>query len=231
MTGMDVGGAVWSRVGRCGGWVRWDFELDPSRAALQSPRLQLLRSLSELLGTAAITAAINPKKKELLEALRVKAWDGTYGSLCTDGCMMTAHGGVVMPVDAFMGTCTGFKQSGAFPDWVWTNKTMEELPDGRVKIGSQQSTGALQADLPAMGPFPAVSLAEAPDAIKKEGLVLPVEVGFVSFNDDATKITALDWGSGELGDTTESNCMDEWGAGVVGMALLYSRLGKPLPAP
>ena len=66
-------------------------------------------------------------------------------------------------------------------------------------MGTQQLTGAMQADMKAVGPFPAVSLAEAPAAIKEAGLILPVEIGLFTFNGEGTKISSMTW-DGELGE-------------------------------
>ena len=57
---------------------------------------------------------------------------------------------------------------------------------GRVKVGSQQSTGKLAADIPAIGPFPEVKLSEVPAdslLLTDAGAILPIEVGYYTFDD------------------------------------------------
>ena len=86
------------------------------------------------------------------------------------------------------------------------------------------------ADIPAIGPFPEVKLAEVPEdslLLTEVGAVLPVEIGYYTFN-GAMKVTTIEY-DGTLGDTSGSNVMD---IGVSpGPPLLYAMAGKPLPPP
>jgi len=53
---------------------------------------------------------------------------------------------------------------------------VELQDDGTCIVGTQQVSGPMTADMPAMGPFPEVKLETAPELAKK-GVVFPVEVG------------------------------------------------------
>lgn len=107
---------------------------------------------------------------------------------------------------------------------------LQELPDGRIKLGSQQTSGKMAADIPAIGPFPEVKLSEVPSdslLLTDTGAVLPVEIGYYSFNDEM-KVTKIDY-AGELANESASNTMSF--TPPVGPPLLYALAGKPLPPP
>ena len=139
------------------------------------------------------------------------------------------HGGQTMPVGALLGWCAAAGPS--FPHWDWSIKILEVLPDGRVKVGSLQKTRKLCSDLPAIGSFPEVKLSEVPPdslLLTDEGAVLPVEIGYYTFDAKYNKATKIEY-TGELGETEGSNTMSY--TPNVGPPLLYALAGKPLPPP
>ena len=168
-------------------------------------------------------------KIKVVESFMTSAWDGTYGASCSADCTFT-HGGQVMPVDAFFGWCTAVGMAKAFPDWKWTNAFIEVLPDGRVRIGSQQTTGVLKGDIPAVGPFPEIKLDEVPKdspLLSGAGAVLDVEIGYYSFDADG-KVCSIEY-TGELQTNPDANTAGYMP--TVGPPLLYAMAGKPLPPP
>ena len=88
----------------------------------------------------------------------------------------------------------------------------------------------MKSDIPAIGPFPEIKLSEVPaDSIllKDKGVVVPVEIGFYTINDQ-NKVTKIEY-TGELGDTSMSNCMSH--NPPVGPPLIYGLAGKVLGPP
>lgn len=167
------------------------------------------------------------RKLAIIDKLRTTAWNGKYKEDCTDDAVFI-HGGKTMPVDAFFGWTTAVHSS--FPHWQWKNTFVQELADGTIKIGSQQTTGKLVADIPAIGPFPQVQLSQVPSdslLLTDKGCSLPVEVGVYTFNQDM-KVTKIEY-SGELGDTSMANTMQF--EPCVGPPLLYAVAGKPIAPP
>jgi hypothetical protein len=169
-------------------------------------------------------------KVEIIEKYRTAAWDGTWAADAAEDAVFI-HGGQEMPIGAFLGWCSAVGTSGCFPHWKWTNYSVEELEDGRVKVGSQQSTGKLVKDIPAIEPFPAVTLAEVPPdslLLTDAGAVLPVEIGYYTF-DGAGKVSKIEY-AGELDEKVEGVNTLAF-TPTVGPPLLYAMAGKPLPPP
>tara|TARA_A100001015_G_scaffold79472_1_gene88159 strand:+ start:3385 stop:3711 length:327 start_codon:yes stop_codon:yes gene_type:complete len=89
----------------------------------------------------------------VLDQLRTDAWEGKYQQHMANNGKDTIfiHGGKEMPVDAFLGWCSGVGAAGTFKKWQWTNTSMEFLADGRVKLGTQQTSSKMVKDCPAIG--------------------------------------------------------------------------------
>lgn len=183
-------------------------------------------------GCAEKAPSKEAEKSALIEKLlATAAFDGSWAELCTDDALLVAPGGMEIPVAMMMQGIANLKVG--FTDYVWKSRSFEELPDGRIKAGTQQVPGKLKADLPAIAFYPAVCAADAPESVlTKEGGVFPVEVGYFTFTDDCSKISKIDYSTGELGDTSEcdSTVMEKWRAGIMGPPLLYDLLKKPPPS-
>jgi len=88
-----------------------------------------------------------------------------------------------------------------------------------------------QADLPAVGPFHAVALADVPARCKSVAASLPREIGTFTFSADGTKVAsgAYDGKIEEGGDPT-AWILDNWNVkgdlSDVGFGILYAWLGK-----
>ena len=169
-------------------------------------------------------------KVDVIEKYRTAAWDGKWVEDAAEGAVFI-HGGQEMPIGAFLGWCSAVGAAGSFPDWKWTNYSVEELEDGRVKVGSQQSTGKLAADIPAIGPFPEVKLSEVPAdslLLTDAGAILPIEVGYYTFDADL-KVTKIEY-DGTLDEQVEGvNTLES--TPKVGPPLLYALAGKDLSPP
>ena len=169
-------------------------------------------------------------KVDVIEKYRTAAWDGKWVEDAAEGAVFI-HGGQEMPIGAFLGWCSAVGAAGSFPDWKWTNYSVEELEDGRVKVGSQQSTGKLVADIPAIGPFPEVKLSEVPAdslLLTDAGAILPIEVGYYTFDADL-KVTKIEY-DGTLDEQVEGvNTLES--TPKVGPPLLYALAGKDLSPP
>lgn len=76
---------------------------------------------------------------------------------------------------------------------------MEIMDDGRLKVGTQQTSSKMIKDVPPIGPFPPILLSKVPKdspLLTDVGCVLPIEIGYYTFNDDF-KITKIEY-KGEL---------------------------------
>ena len=176
-------------------------------------------------------AQLSSTKTDIIDKFRSTCWNGKWAEDATEDATFT-HNGVEMPIGAFLGWCTAVGQAGCFPNWKWTNYFVEELEDGRMKIGSQQSTGMLVKDMPAVGPFPEVKLSEVPEdslLLTEAGAVLPIEIGYYTFN-DAGKVTKIEY-DGELSEEKVEGANTMTFTPNVGPPLLYVMAGKPLPPP
>ena len=183
-------------------------------------------------GSWAMAAAPPPKptKLDVIDRYVTTAWTGAWEADAAEGATFT-HGGQEMPIGAFLGWCSAVGAAGCFPDWKWTNYFVEEQADGRVKVGSQQSTGKLAADIPAIGPFPEVKLSEVPAdslLLTDAGAILPIEVGYYTFDADL-KVTKIEY-DGTLDEQVEGvNTLES--TPKVGPPLLYALAGKDLSPP
>jgi hypothetical protein len=84
---------------------------------------------------------------------------------------VVAH--IHLPFDWFG---TFLPTQAAFPDWTSICTGVTDNADGTTTAITQQKVGKMQGDLPAMGPFPAVILAEASDQSKYTECILPYVV-------------------------------------------------------
>lgn len=76
----------------------------------------------------------------------------------------------------------------AFPDWESKVHSVTMITDGTATVITQQCCGKMKADMVAMGPFPAVALADAPAEAKSTNCTLPCQVGIYTFSADGTKV-------------------------------------------
>ena len=134
----------------------------------------------------------------------------------------------------FLGMIGEYKK--ALPDWGGVYKIVEEDADGSVKAHSQQRFGTLQADLPALGPFPAVALSEATDRCKTTPTIFPFEHMTFTFSADGTKITKVVWDTDPMDEKVSIAEMADCNTADVppmgGFGCLYAiLLGKPVGPP
>ena len=116
--------------------------------------------------------------RELMDRWSADWFNGKGASHCTDDCMFNPPGSPPMPIAIMDGMMVAMHPS--FPDWkplIHGVTKDKKDPEGLTfTVLTQQCAGAMQADLPAMGPFPAVALESVPD-VMKSNLNFPVEVG------------------------------------------------------
>ena len=184
----------------------------------------------KIIGDKLIASNPPATKEGIVEKYKTTAWNGKWAEDAAEGATFT-HGGQEMPIGAFLGWCTAVGEAGCFPNWKWTNASITEEADGRVKVGTQQSTGKLVADIPAIGPFPEVKLSEVPAdslLLTDAGAILPIEVGYYTF-DESLKVAKIEY-EGEIDENVEG-CNTLTFTPKVGPPLLYAMAGKPLPPP
>ena len=122
------------------------------------------------------------------------------------------------------------------PDWTGSYKFVSENTDGSCTVSSQQRFGTLQADLPALGPFPAVPLSEATERCKTVGTIYPFESMTFTFSEDGSKIKSAVWDTAADDETVKVDDMADCNVKDVppygGFGCLYTILmGKPLGPP
>lgn len=158
---------------------------------------------------------------------------------CTDDCMFNPPGAPPMPMEAMMGMMAGMKS--VWPDWTSRLCFIEAGPDADTFIvGTQQVIGVMKGDFPAMGPFPAVAMADVPERCKKEALTLPVEVGTYKIKDGKVASGSYkpngefraDW-KANGGLEPDAFSLEWWPQGMVGFGLVFKWFDKLdlLPAP
>jgi len=187
-----------------------------------SPTQQKRKEVQEILAT----------KKANLEVYQKELLGGDAAALeavCTEDCTFQTPGAPPMPLKEFRGLISAFKAS--FPDWTQAPieyGTVAENADGTLKIYTQQIVGLLKADIPAVGPFPAVSLEDASERSKTKPMILPQEIAIVTF-DEKSRISSMTWT--HIGDPRGATTMDIEPA--AGMVTLYTYVGAQdkLPAP
>ncbi|CAD7931888.1 unnamed protein product [Amoebophrya sp. A120] len=154
-------------------------------------------------------------------------------SCCTEDAWMSPPGAPKFSIEEMSGMLAGYK--GTFPDWVslcpadkitFVSETDTEVV---YKVFTQQNIGLMKADLPAMGPFPACTMDEAPARPKETPTVMPFESGLVTVNKEKGLIVSGAW-TGELGEEAGATTMDF--EPKVGMVMLYEKLlGLKMPEP
>ena len=100
--------------------------------------------------------------------------DGSITAVSAEKATMAPPGAPPMGLPMMLGMIGQVKE--AFPQWESLVQFVELQDDGTCIVGTQQVSGPMTADMPAMGPFPEVKLETAPELAKK-GVVFPVEVG------------------------------------------------------
>jgi hypothetical protein len=176
------------------------------------------------------------KKAAISRTFGAGAMDGSALTVATEKATMAPPGAPPMGLPMMMGMVK--VMTGAFPQWESLVHFVEEQDDGTTIVGTQQISGPMTADMPAMGPFPAVALATAPELAKK-GVVFPVEVGRYTFNLAGDKVqNGAYFGEYRLGVGREPTpeVLAMWNKkgdlSDVGFGALYQvMLGAPLPAP
>ena len=162
--------------------------------------------------------------------------DGSITAVSAEKATMAPPGAPPMGLPMMLGMIGQVKE--AFPQWESLVQFVELQDDGTCIVGTQQVSGPMTADMPAMGPFPEVKLETAPELAKK-GVVFPVEVGRFSFNAAGDKVqNGAYFGDYRLGVGREPTpeVLAMWNKkgdlSDVGFGALYQvMLGAPLPAP
>ena len=147
--------------------------------------------------------------------------------------MFNPPGAPPMPIADLAGMMAGTKT--AFPKWVSKCFGVSKNEDGTYTVLTQQVIGPMEADFPAMGPFPAVALASVPEVMKMN-LAFPVEVGTYRIADG--KIANGTY-AGLTKDVPEAGVTPEVSAiwnkkgdlSDVGFGAVFTLMGVTLPPP
>ena len=173
-----------------------------------------------------------PSKAEIAAKFASGWFDGTAYHYATEGCSFNPPGADPMPLGVMMAMMRPLKS--AFPDWEPKVISVVENPDGSCTVVTQQCIGKMQADLPAMGPFPAVALADASEPAKAETASFPQEIGTFFFSADGTKVASGTY-SGDIVYSAGSPTAwftDRWNKkgdlSDVGFGLLFEWMGVSL---
>jgi hypothetical protein len=177
---------------------------------------------------------------KLFDDFQKKLMTGEAAECCEEGALFNPPGAPPMPIDVMSGMCK--TTAVAFPDWSGRTLGVTKMSDNTYTVLTQQVAGAMQADMEAMGPFPAVALADAPDVCKdkEKGVAFPVEVGTYTLSADRKKIVSgtyegatKDGVKGQAAVTPEVAA--EWDKSGdktdVGFGALFKVMGVSLPAP
>lgn len=134
-----------------------------------------LKKKEKSLKEKAVSEAVDGLMKGLL--------NGELSKFCTDGALIAPPGTPQMDVKFMYEMCKPLKI--AFPKWICEVRKVKQIGQNQWTVETRQSLGAMQTDLPAVGPFPAVNLKDVPDWIKtKDGLQFPFEIGTYTFTED-----------------------------------------------
>ena len=127
-------------------------------------------------------------KLKFLQDFFKAIWAGKDISTYVTDDATFAPPGTELPMAAFADMCKGYAK--AWPSWdskVWAakkNTATAKDSAGSTNTGqstwtvqTQQVVGKMSGDVPAMGPFPAVGIGDAPAEAKSIACVLPTEVG------------------------------------------------------
>jgi len=173
---------------------------------------------------------------DLFDEFMAGLWTGEATNVCTADAKINPPG---TPPMAIAEMASMLKQMApAFPHWQGKTWEVQKLSDGTYTVLTQQRTGGMQADLPAVGPFPEVKFADAPALAKREDLNFPVERGSYTLSADGTKIAGGTYHgvTREVdGSSVTAEMAEAWGKkgdlSDVGFGALYAALGKTLPPP
>mmetsp|Transcript_1443 Transcript_1443/g.3371 ORF Transcript_1443/g.3371 Transcript_1443/m.3371 type:complete len:388 (+) Transcript_1443:215-1378(+) len=177
---------------------------------------------------------VTPEHKELIVKVATGFRDeAILTPLAAEGCWLSPPGAPQFDVPKLCSMMSGYKE--VWPDWV--SKVDEQKiefvseTDAQIvyKVWTQQRLGLMKADLPALEPFPACTLADAPARVKETETILPFESGLYTLDKASCKLVCANW-EGEVGEAADSTTMDM--TPPVGMGMLYGQLlGLPMPAP
>lgn len=129
-------------------------------------------------------------------------------------------------------------KDAAFPQWRSVVHGVRETDEeDTFVVLTQQVSGPMMADLPPLGPFPPVKMADVDDKTKRAGFAFPVEVGTYVVNESG-KIEAGEY-EGETeeldGVFVTPELAEVWNKkgdfSDVGFGALFIALGQPQPAP
>jgi hypothetical protein len=189
---------------------------------------------------AALSDCIKPKvtdaQKEAITKVvsELKAGEKGDFSMCTEDAVFLVPGAPApMPVAMVAGMCGAMQAA-----MTWDNSTKFEIEtaeidaDGNTVVAAktQQRLGVMTADLPAIGPFPAVSLAEASDKCKETPCILPWEYGKYYFN-AAGKISKVLYDGATAPTDDDSNATTLEYTPTTGFPSVYAHMGVALPPP
>lgn len=175
-----------------------------------------------------------PDKEALVAAFQSGWFDGSAAQYCTEDATFNPPGAPPMPISVMLGMMGPVK--AAFPSWESKVISFEMNDDGTATVVTQQCCGKMEGDMAAMGPFPAVALADASSMAKTTDCTLPYEVGTYTFSADGSKIT----GGAYEGKTQDGGDPTPWivikwnkkgDLSDVGFGLLYTWMGVNLPPP
>ena len=110
----------------------------------------------------------------LIDRFQAGYWDGTAVECCTADALFNPPGLPPTPIADVLRMLGPAK--AAFPEWKSLCHGVSQNADGTYRVLTQQCPGPMKGDMPAMGTFPAVTRASAPDVVTKD-LKFPVEVG------------------------------------------------------
>jgi len=173
---------------------------------------------------------------ELFDEFMAGLWTGEATSVCTEDAKINPPGAPPMAIAEMCGMLQQMRP--AFPNWQGKTWDIQKLSNGTYTVLTQQRTGGMVADLPAVGPFPEVKHADAPELAKREDLNFPVERGHYTLSADGTKIAGGTY-HGLIreveGSEPTAEVVEAWNQkgdmSDVGFGALYAALGKALPAP
>ena len=187
---------------------------------------------------AALSDVLKPKitdaQKDAISMVMTQIQQGEDGdfSMCSEDCMFQVPGAPLMPIKMVASMCLAMKTA-----FTWDNSTKfetdkAEYVDGNIVVQakSQQRIGVMTADLPAIGPFPAVSLAEASDKCKATPCILPWEYGLYTFNPTG-KLCKVAYDSSKAPTDDDGNATTLEYTPSVGFPTIYAHMGVALPPP
>jgi len=173
--------------------------------------------------------------EDVIEKFLLGFWDGSTLEYGTEKAWLAPPPGKQkMPVKQVLGMMPVFRK--AWPQFhakVWG---VEKNADGTYTADFQALFGPMTDDMPALGPFPAVSRSTVPRYVKS-GITFPVEKVTVKVNEAGTKVeSALYTGIVTMkfpaAETLVSPEVERiWGGDVEGFGAIYALCGAKMPSP